>query len=760
VTDRKARSRLWLRACLLHGLIVAAVPTQFAKAQNEGVRDTYGEIGMLDMPSAHMAKDGELALVVGDIEKTQRFNLDFQALPWLETSFRYSHFAPGSQNYDRSFSLKARLFAEQSGIADISVGIRDLLGTGIYSSEYLVASKHVGPFDFTAGLGWGRLSDTGTLPNPFAQAFLSFKTRGSASATGGTVDLGQFFHGPKIGVFGGAIWNTPLDGVSVIAEYSSDKYLREKSEAPNTFPVRSPVPAPTIRTDFQQRQALSLLLDRNAHYARFQEVSTPPDLAQSGLRQALQSESNGVRDVGIQGATLIIDARTGRDIHAQCAGYAKIAAASGADANTIAMSDLRDGDGNVTFCPVVHVAVDKTKLGRSLSVAFAGQGLTLKAQYIGDSELWVYYENSRYQKESEAAGRIIRLLLRYAPSSVELFHLFPLRLGLPTQEITVARSSFERAIGASNGSAELGEAVSLTPASLNNPILDRMKSQSYPRFSWSVGPGITEQLFDPTKPIQFMLYASGSASVALAPGLSVGADVTANIWNDYNFQRTSDSLLPHVRTDLLKYIQQGETGISYLGIDYQARLTPDIFAETKAGYLEDMFMGAGGQILWRPENSRFAIGADAYQVWQRDFNRLFGAQAYNVLTGHVTVYYESPWYGLDFAVHAGRYLAGDYGATFEMSRRFSNGVEIGAFATFTNVPFSKFGEGSFDKGIILRIPLEWALPIFTQSSFDLNLRAVTRDGGQRLSSDDSLYDDTRRTSYEDIEQHFDDLTKP
>jgi hypothetical protein len=126
----------------------------------------------------------------------------------------------------------------------------------------------------------------------------------------------------------------------------------------------------------------------------------------------------------------------------------------------------------------------------------------------------------------------------------------------------------------------------------------------------------------------------------------------------------------------------------------------------------------------------------------------------------VSVYYASPWYGLNFNIHAGRYLAGDYGATFELTRRFDSGVEIGAFATFTNVPFSKFGEGSFDKGIIIHIPFEWALPIFSQGSYDLTLRSLTRDGGQRLDNDDSLYRETLSTSYGEIVRHADEINEP
>ena len=162
-------------------------------------------------------------------------------------------------------------------------------------------------------------------------------------------------------------------------------------------------------------------------------------------------------------------------------------------------------------------------------------------------------------------------------------------------------------------------------------------------------------------------------ALELTPGLSIRTDLTANLWNDYTFDRAADSVLPHVRTDLLQYIKHGGNyGISSLEVDYQTRLARDVFAEVKAGYLEDMFMGAGGDVLWRPENSRFTFGADIYQVWKRDFNRLFGTQDYQILTGHVSVYYHSPWYGVNFNIHAGRYLAGDYGATFELTRRFAS----------------------------------------------------------------------------------------
>src|ERR1019366_1674156 len=150
------------------------------------------------------------------------------------------------------------------------------------------------------------------------------------------------------------------------------------------------------------------------------------------------------------------------------------------------------------------------------------------------------------------------------------------------------------------------------------------------------------------------------------------------------------------------------------------------------------------------EDQRWALGVDGYEVWQRNFDRLFGLQNYHVFTGHVSLYYASPWHDLNFMLSAGQYLAGDRGLTFQVTRRFSTGVEIGAFFTKTNVSSAQFGEGSFDKGIIIRIPLSWALPIETQGQWGIDLGPVQRDGGQRLYGDAALFDETRRTSFEEF----------
>jgi hypothetical protein len=791
------------------------------------VRDTFGEVGILDMPSAHMAPDGAISFTAAGMGRSQRYNLTIQRKEWSEGTFRYARISSDPQDWDRSAGAKVRVVSESDTWPDVSIGIRNLIGTGQYDAEYLVASKHFGPLDLTAGLGWGRLSSGDPIANPLGLVFASYKTRpGNSGGIGGTLRFAEYFHG-RAGVFGGAIWDTPIENLQFLVEYSSDHYVYEAAKL-RPFKVRSPinvglyyrpaqalslsagwmygttygvtltvtgdatttypsavrigpaVPPPAIRTDSQQKSALTVMSQNRTEAAMalrtgqpWVVISTPAERARQDLRQTFLSFSSGVRDVEVSGAALVVDAQIRGKAGAQCSSLARLASVADTQLTSVAVTDLQDPSGQVVFCSIDRAAHGDASQAneqptstageifrQKLRADLAGQAIRLDSVSVGSSELWVYYENYRYSRESEAFGRVIRVLMADAPPSVEIFHIVATHLGIPMQELTVARSAMERAYLNRAPASSLGNALAFSLPPLYDAAFRSQVSDLYPHFTWGIDPKVTERLFDPEQPLQWMVYADVAGLLQIAPGLLLTTQLTGTIWTNYTFNRDPGSVLPHVRTDILKYLKQGKYGIEDLSLEYRGRVSRDVFGSVRAGYFEDMYMGAGAQLLWRPEGSRFAVGADIYQVWKRDFDRLFGYQKYNVVTGHVSIYYESPWNGLNFELHGGRYLAGDYGATFQITRRFSTGVEVGAWATFTNVPFSRFGEGSFDKGIIIHIPFEWGLPIYSQASYNLYMHSLTRDGGQRMIGDDSLYGVTRRRSYGDVTEHLEDIVAP
>ena len=94
----------------------------------------------------------------------------------MEVSLRYADintqkYSPfksfsGDQTYkDKSFNLKIKLIEESENFPELSIGFRDFIGTGTFSSEYIVSSKKVGDFDFTVGFGWGSLSSKDGIRN-------------------------------------------------------------------------------------------------------------------------------------------------------------------------------------------------------------------------------------------------------------------------------------------------------------------------------------------------------------------------------------------------------------------------------------------------------------------------------------------------------------------------------------------------------------------------------------------------------------------
>lgn len=844
-------------------LLAAASPAAIAQGNEyeSNILPTaslYGGIGLLEMRNARFMPDGYLALNADIKSPDDRIALTFQALPWLEATFRYSinyALAPIGQRalYDRSFDIKVRLFEEGLYTPQIAVGLQDFIGTGVYSAEYLVASKRFGPVDVTAGMGWGRLASRGTFTNPFCKIATSFCTRpgdvaknGDLTNFGGTPLFGNWFHGQNVGIFGGFEYETPLPNLTFKAEYSTDDYAQESSYTHNSsvhpknyapVPVNAgfsyrlwenvdvgvaevggrelsldatiamnpaepnwadrldPMP-PFIARPPDARQSLTQLqLDGGAVTStastNFIDLSAlgapnqrPPDPSlfhqdEWSAADAFQRAGLRVTDGWISGTSLVaqVDVTPGRA--PQCAALeekGRLPAPEiilvGSDWNPIEICTAAAAQ------PQKPLTTDSSwqpvTLAR-MKHAIEDQQLVVQGIAISRGVVKVEIENSKYLDDAEALSRTIRALSATAPPEIAAFEVTTTMAHMPLSTVTISRSEIDAAALGEMTPAELWASTILSDAA---PDTRYQNGAADPQFSWSIFPSVVTDLFDPNNPAYIGVGMSGSSRLELFPGLVLDDTATVNLWNNFgSITRPSNSVLPHVRTDIVSYLQKGSTGINDLTLSYYFKPMPEIYARLTAGYIEQMFAGVGGEILYRPFGQRWAIGADIYDVYQRNFDDLFGLQTfcdtatdkhctsanpdfnvisghYHVVTGHVSLYVETPWYDIVSVLRAGRYLAGDEGATLELYRRFDTGFIVGAWMTFTNVPFSRFGEGSFDKGIRIVIPTEWALPFGSPNKFEEDLRPVQRDGGQPLNNDAELYDMTQTSSYGDLERQW------
>lgn len=662
----------------------------------------YGVPGLIDMPTAETLPDGTFALAFSHFGGQSRYTITFQALPRLMASFRYNgvqglNLGGFSTYYDRGFDVRYQLFKERRRWPEVTIGLQDFVGTGIYAGEYIVATKQFdapgrlpGRMKVTAGLGWGRLGSFGAIGSPFGANRPTF----NVNSTGGQVAYEQWFRGPAA-PFGGIEWQIS-DRFGLKAEYSSDAYTLE-----------------TARGVFQRKSRLNFGLEWQAtertrigaYYLYGSEL---------GFQANIQLNPN--RPVNLMGVPAPPTVLHRPDIARAPEAYDTTWAAAESSALT-----LRD----------------------RLEPVLKANGLKLESLTVTANRAELRFRNLRYALQGNAIGRAARALANTMPPSIETFRLVPVSGAMGLSATEIRRSDLE-ALEFDGQATEALRSVAGIGAAAPRPPAEGWTvsgAKLYPAFSWSVGPFFQPSYFDPDKPVRIDVGLAFSGVWEPAPGWTVAGTIRHRLAGNVADGRGSNSILPRVRSEQTAYAQE-DTTLQNLFVSKQWKPGKNTYARLSAGYLERFFGGVSGELLWKPVGSPLALGAEINYVRQRDFDQRFGFQNYSVATGHLSAYYEfGP--GLVATVDAGRYLAGDVGATFSVDRTFDNGWAVGGFFTLTNVSAADFGEGSFDKGIRFSIPVNWFLGKPTQNAVGTTIRPIQRDGGQRLDVPGRLYGQVR-----------------
>lgn len=690
MTLSRTRLRLTLSSAIL--ALAAALPAHWVLAEMRPTPNINGAPGLIDMPTGEAMPDGTFSLSVGNFGPVTRSTLSFQITPWLAASYRVQYIrnwnADGFDTYDdRSFDLRLRLLEETDYLPALSLGLQDLAGTGLFSSEYIAATKTFGDrLKLTGGIGWGRLGSYNSFGSPFGER--------------PPVDIGQgaeprpgtWFKGPAA-AFGGLEYRIN-DNWTVKAEYSSDNYDLEDGIR-GTFERSSPF---NFGIEYQKGQNL-----------RFGAYS-------------LYGSEYGI------GFHLILDPK-----QRMAVGFVGDAPEPVKPRPSRAADPDSYDQGWVTQPDAVDV------LRKNLARRLAIDGMVIEDFSYTATSVDLRVRNTKIDSSAQAIGRAARALTHIMPASVETFHIVPVVYGMGASKVTVRRSDIEALEHVAGNDAALRDRVQVTdawPAPANGSGPDE---KLYPRLSWSVTPA-----FHLTDPLEGDVGLRFSASYEMRPGLVLSGQVYQRLAENFDNLTMGGSNLPPVRSDAEEYLLDGDTAMERLTLAYYAHPAENIYTRLTVGYLERMHAGVSGEVLWQRPNSPLALGVEVNYSAQRDTDGGFGFSQYDyrVATGHVSAYYD---FGNGFLgqVDVGRYLAGDYGATFSVDREFGNGFKVGAFASFTSASFEDYGEGSFSKGFRVSIPISWVLGQPTRQEMGKVISPLTRDGGARLDVDGRLYDTIR-----------------
>ncbi|MGB5863391.1 MAG: YjbH domain-containing protein [Sulfitobacter sp.] len=672
----------------------------------------YGAPGLIDMPSGEALLDGQVAVGISYFGGQSRTTLTFQATPRIQASFRYAALQDlnigGFETFrDRSFDLRFLAAREGRWRPAVTIGLQDFAGTGIYAGEFVATTKRfegnqvLGTLKVTIGLGWGRFGSAGSIGAPFSTTRPSFQV----GDTGGEPSFDQWFRG-NAAPFAGVEWQV-TDKFGLKAEYSSDAYEVE---------VRQGVIAPRSRFNFGLEYQINETARLGGYYLYGSEIGVNLQIQLNPQRPLVPLRIPAPRP---------FDIRPDRDL----------APLAYSESWAIAKDGASD------------------KIHDALRPLMAAEGLTLLEVKTSASSTEVRYRNDRFLSMALSVGRVARVMARALPASVEVFQIVPVVNNLAQSTITTRRSDLEILETSPDAVTGLLAVSEITDAP---PILfgSSKSSDLYPTLDWSFGPYVQQSLFDPNEPLRADVGIEADLALRPAAGLTIAGNFRHRFGGNISgASSVNTSVIPQVRTNAVLYAQGGDTSVTNLYVSKQWKMAPDIYARLTAGHLERMFGGLSAEMLWKPVASKLALGVEANYVRQRAFDSILGLQDYSVLTGHASAYYE---FGNGYLgqLDVGRYLAGDMGATVTLAREFSNGWRIGGFFTLTDVSAADFGEGSFDKGIQIAVPVQWLIGRLDRRVRSTTLRPLLRDGGARLIVPDRLYEQVRRGHRTDLVRNW------
>jgi len=608
--------------------------------------NNHGVIGLINMPTARFYDEASHGITLYDGTPDQKITLTSSPYDWLEASFFYTNIQglpyPGFeyQDYkDKGFNFKIRL-KEEGTFPAIAIGINDIAGTGLYSSEYIVASYGINNLDFHFGLGWGALNGSkNRFKNPLGYISDNFKNRPtSLEDQGGQFQASRYFSGQEV---------SPFFGISyALNKKTLLKIENDSTLTPGKIGYEDPQSRISFGVDYQLNKNFSLgISSERDNYLSFRFIykNNPVE-----SRSTYKYESAEVKNDWNK--------------------YTKLRA--NLENNGIGVNKIIETSDAIGLELTQFAHPNLNLIEEIISTAKLESGITKdikKDLRIADLKAYSEYDQA-FERNSQL------IYERKRTSNFNTNTKLTFRPFLASRE-----EFFKGAILLENNSEYVIRDNFFFSSNLKYSLADNFDDLVYPPLD--------------TYPAQ-------------------------------------------VRSDVKEYLKNFDKGviIGRAQFDYHVSPKKNNHIMLSAGILEEMFSGYGFEYLYFKEKTNFAIGVEIFDVVKRDYEMRFGTLDYENVTGSVNFYYRNfniiPF---DAKISYGEYLAGDEGVTFEFSRSFINGTELGVFATFTDVSSEQFGEGSFDKGIFFNIPVYGNFINYTW-------RPLTKDPGAKLNRKNSLHD--------------------
>ena len=272
--------------------------------------NNHGVIGLINIPSARFYKEQTFGFTLYDGTPDQKITMTSSPYDWLEASFFYTNIQgrpyPGYESFqdykDKGFNFKIRI-KEEGFLPAIAVGINDIAGTGLYSSEYIVGSYGLNNIDFHFGLGWGTLNGKQDFKNPLIYLTEKFGDRPTEfSDEGGQFQPSRYYSDQSISAFFGLSY--------VLNKNTIVKFERDTTETPGIINYGKPNSDFSFGIDysFNDNFVLGLSFERNDYISlRFNYKRSEAQVKKTNYSKTQRTENvsrfglfiNNLEDNGI-----------------------------------------------------------------------------------------------------------------------------------------------------------------------------------------------------------------------------------------------------------------------------------------------------------------------------------------------------------------------------------------------------------------------------------------------------------------------------
>jgi hypothetical protein len=676
--------------------------------------NSLGQTGLINIPSAEVHQEQSVYFTFNRSNYIKLGTLTVTPFDWMEASYFY--YRPddllwgGAKGLylDKGFNIKLSYKPKNILLPRIALGLDDFAGTGQFTREYIISTYNFNNFKLTAGLGWGKYVGTSSLKSPLSIISDKFSTRPfNEIGKGGKPSYNLWFRGPSAPIFGIEYDIKKINNLSLKFEHDPYDYFK-------------------FGCCGEGLSQESLSIRKKDSDINFGLSYKYKDLGNFDLSHVKGNSWNLSFSIGFSGTKSyrkkpkfkpIIKNNSYNQSSYKNEFYLDLLSNLNANKLYLQTADLNNKSLNITiesedhFNPVIYtsraafIANEVSKLNDInldyIEVGHINRGIKINSVQYSSNDL-----NLTSRKPNILIKRNTLIQDKNLKSHTD--HVFKPRVIFP-----VIMNKFSPAVRAHVGSPE--------------------------RFIYT-GLGIKA-----TTEIQFnrnvVFYSV------------IGKSLTDN----FDRKRSvPNSRLAKVRTEIVDYLQETSDDIYVSSMTIEGIWSPynNIYTKLSLGYLEPMYGGISTELMYKPFRGNVAFSYEYNDVKKRSFDQKFSFSEYKISTNHMNVAYYHPKTNILTKWSYGKYLAGDIGYTLDLSRRMPSGWRAGFWFSNTNVSAEEFGEGSFDKGFYINVPMNIFSKAYVKNVQGFSLRTMTRDGGQKLELNNRLIDSFYGSTLDEFNENW------